>query len=107
MFFNNQGTQLAPATGGNQILTFSGTTQSANQINGVVADTWTPNLPEPKFWGAPGRQVLGGWQFNLAQTFQSGQPFTVTSGTDTNRDGTNNDRVNVVSDPYARQNACP
>jgi len=45
--------------------------------------------------------VLGGWQFNLVQTFQSGQPFTVTSGTDTNRDGTNNDRVNVVSDPYA------
>jgi hypothetical protein len=58
------------------------------------------HLPEPKFWGAPGTQLLGGWQFNLVQTFQSGQPFTVTSGTDTNRDGTNNDRVNISGDPY-------
>jgi hypothetical protein len=58
------------------------------------------HLPEPKFWGTAGSQMFGGWQFNLVQTFQSGQPFTVTSGTDTNRDGTNNDRVNIVSVPY-------
>lgn len=60
------------------------------------------HLPEPKFRGTAGSQMLGGWQFNLVQTFQSGQPFTVTSGTDTNRDGTNNDRVNIVSAPYTQ-----
>lgn len=58
------------------------------------------HLPSPKYWGAAGRQVLGGWQANAITTLQSGSPFTVTSGTDTNLDGTNNDRVNVVGDPY-------
>ena len=58
------------------------------------------HLPSPKFWGTAGEQILGGWQANVVQTLQSGQPFTVTSGTDTNRDGTNNDRVNLVGDPY-------
>lgn len=41
MYFNNQGTQIAPGAGGNQILAFSGMTQTEDQINGVVADTWT------------------------------------------------------------------
>lgn len=58
------------------------------------------HLPDPQFWGAAGRQVLGGWQLNVIQFVQSGQPFTITSGTDTNRDGTNNDRVNINGDPY-------
>ncbi len=58
------------------------------------------HLPNPKFWGATGTEVLGGWQANVVLTLQSGQPFTVTSGVDTNRDGANNDRVNIAGDPY-------
>lgn len=51
-------------------------------------------------WGWVGRQVLGGWRVNGVTTLQSGSPFTVTSGTDTNLDGTNNDRASVIGDPY-------
>jgi hypothetical protein len=37
-------------------------------------------------------------------TFRSGYPFTVTSGKDNNLDGNNNDRANIVGDPYLSPN---
>jgi hypothetical protein len=58
------------------------------------------HLPSPRFGGRLAAEALGGWQLNSVTTLQSGQPFTVTSGVDTNRDGTNNDRVNIVGEPY-------
>ena len=58
------------------------------------------HFPNPKFGGAMVRESLGGWQVNAITTLQSGSPFTVTSGVDTNRDGNNNDRVNIVADIY-------
>jgi hypothetical protein len=58
------------------------------------------HLPDIKRWGQVGRQALSGWQINGITNLSSGSPFIVTSGTDTNRDGTNNDRVNVIGDPY-------
>jgi hypothetical protein len=57
-------------------------------------------LPETKALGVFGRQVINGWQLNDITILQSGLPFTVTSGVDTNLDGNNNDRVNIVDDPY-------
>jgi hypothetical protein len=57
-------------------------------------------LPDVKEFGAFGKQVLSGWQVNDVTILQSGNPFTVTSGTDTNLDGNNNDRVNIIGDPY-------
>jgi hypothetical protein len=44
--------------------------------------------------------ILGGWQFNAIGIFQTGTPFTVTCtlaapNCDFNRDGANNDRVNL------------
>jgi hypothetical protein len=57
-------------------------------------------LPEIKRWGQFGRQALSGWQINGITSLSSGSNFIVTSGTDTNRDGTNNDRVNIIGDPY-------
>ncbi len=57
-------------------------------------------FPDVQLWGQLGRQVLSGWQVNGVTTLVSGTPFTVTSGVDTNRDGSNNDRVNVLGDPY-------
>lgn len=51
-------------------------------------------------WGWAGRQIIGGWRVNGVTILQSGNPFTVTSGYDTNLDGTNNDRANVTGDPY-------
>jgi hypothetical protein len=42
---------------------------------------------------------LSGWQLSGITSLRSGQPFNVASGADTNFDGTNNDRPNVVGDP--------
>jgi hypothetical protein len=58
------------------------------------------HLPDVKLFGAFGRYGLSGWQVNGVTALQSGLPFTVTSGTDTNRDGSNVDRVNIIGDPY-------
>ena len=56
-------------------------------------------LPTTSHFGLFGREVLNGWHINGITAIQSGSPFTVTSGVDTNRDGTTNDRVNVIGNP--------
>ena len=57
-------------------------------------------LPTTRHFGVVGREVLNGWRLNGITAFQSGSPFTVTSGTDTNRDNlTVNDRVNIIGNP--------
>ena len=63
--------------------------------------SYTYRFDDFKHFGFIGRDVLGGWRVNGITTLQSGSPFTVTSGTDTNLDGTNNDRANVTGDPYS------
>jgi len=57
-------------------------------------------LPDVHYLGLVGKEVLSGWQLNGITSLRSGQPFNVTSGTDTNFDGTNNDRPNVVGNPF-------
>ncbi len=56
-------------------------------------------LPTTTRFGIFGREVLDGWHVNGITAFQSGNPFTVTSGTDTNFDGYTNDLVNVIGNP--------
>ena len=63
----------------------------------VASYLWA--APELKRWGVLGRQILGGWQLNGITTIGTGTPFNVTSGVDSNRDGNNNDRPNVVGKP--------
>jgi hypothetical protein len=46
------------------------------------------------------KQLLNGWTLSPIMTLTSGLPFTVTSGKDNNYDGNNNDRANVVGNPY-------
>ena len=46
-----------------------------------------------------GKQVLSGWQLNGITRLQSGSPLNITSGVDTNLDGTNNDRPNYTGAP--------
>jgi hypothetical protein len=50
------------------------------------------------------RAVLNGWQFSGIVTLQSGLPFNITSGTDTNLDGNNNDRPMLVGNPFLDPN---
>jgi hypothetical protein len=50
------------------------------------------------------RNVLNGWQVSAIITLESGTPFNVTRGSDVNLDGNNNDRVNVVGNPYLDPN---
>ncbi len=56
-------------------------------------------LPQVHHLGLIGQQLLSGWQINGVTILRSGQPFNVTSGVDTNFDGTVNDRPNVIGDP--------
>jgi Carboxypeptidase regulatory-like domain len=53
-------------------------------------------LPNPSKW----KPLLGGWQLNALLTFNSGTPFTVFSGTDSSLTGENNDRAQVVGNPF-------
>jgi hypothetical protein len=63
----------------------------------VASYLWA--LPTIQSWGVVGRRILSGWQINGITSLQSGEPFTVTSGKDTNLDGINNDRPNQVGNP--------
>ncbi len=55
------------------------------------------------FVPTPGRYklLLGGWQLNSLLAFNGGTPFTVYSGTDTSGTGENNDRAEVIGNPFA------
>jgi hypothetical protein len=56
--------------------------------------------PQISSLGFVGRNILGGWQVNAIARYTSGHPFNVTSGVDSNLNGTNNDRPNLIGDPY-------
>jgi len=55
--------------------------------------------PSVRSLGVFGRQVLSGWQINGVTTLSKGKPFNVTSGVDSNLDGTSTDRPNVIGNP--------
>lgn len=64
---------------------------------GKVSFLW--ELPQGKSWSRVGKQILGGWQLNGIWSAQTGLPFSVTSGQDTNTDGNTNDRANLIGAP--------
>ena len=45
------------------------------------------------------KHVIGGWQWTGVMQFQTGRPFTVTSGTDNSGDGIGNDRAKLTGQP--------
>jgi hypothetical protein len=57
-------------------------------------------LPDLQHLGFFGKTLLNGWQINGLTIIRSGQPFNVTSGTDTNFDGSGNDRPDLVGNPH-------
>ena len=69
---------------------------AAFDIRHVFTAGFTYNLP------AIGVGRLGdGWQFNVIATIQSGSPFNITTGADTDGTGDRQDRPNLVGDPFA------
>jgi hypothetical protein len=62
--------------------------------------SYTYLLPETRRFGVFGREALDEWHITGITAFNSGAPFTVTSGVDTNLDGTNNDRADILGNPY-------
>jgi hypothetical protein len=69
---------------------------AAFDIRHVISAGFTYSLP------ALGSGRLGdGWQFNVISTIQSGTPFNVTTGADTDGTGDRQDRPNLVGDPFA------
>jgi hypothetical protein len=66
----------------------------------VSSVVWKPN-----YFSSYNRTVRGafnGWTVSAIITLQSGAPFNVTTGSDTNADGNNNDRPNVIAGKIAR-----
>jgi hypothetical protein len=53
-------------------------------------------LPAPSH----AKMLLGGWQLNSLLSFYTGTPFTVAAGQDTSLTGENNDRAEVVGNPF-------
>jgi hypothetical protein len=65
--------------------------------------SWVWDLPGQNLAG-PLRWVIGGWQWSGVMQYQTGRPFTVTSGTDNSLDGIGNDRAKLTGADY---NAVP
>ncbi|MFB3825179.1 MAG: carboxypeptidase regulatory-like domain-containing protein [Bryobacteraceae bacterium] len=68
-------------------------------IRHILALSYVWELPRLERWGPFGKQVLGGWQWNGGVRILSGSAMTVTSGRDTNVNGNNNDRPDLVGNP--------
>lgn len=64
----------------------------------VASFVW--DLPGEKIHNALVRTVAGGWELNGILTFQSGLPFSVTSGVDNSQSAVNQDRADLVGNPY-------
>ena len=63
--------------------------------------SWVMDLPGQNLSG-PIRFALGGWQWSGVMQYQTGRPYTVTSGTDNSLDGIGNDRAKLTgADPNA------
>jgi hypothetical protein len=60
----------------------------------VISGIWNLDY----YHGANGweRQLANGWKISAIASFQSGNPVNITTGTDNNLDGYNNDRPNLV-----------
>ena len=58
------------------------------------------HLPAVNHWGLFGKEILSGWQLNGIETLNTGNPFNITSNFDSNIDGINTDRPNLVGNPF-------
>ena len=68
--------------------------------------SWVLDLPGGNMAG-PLKHVIGGWQWTGVMQFQTGRPYTVTSGVDNSGDGFNNDRAKLTGQPVEPPSGSP
>ena len=73
---------------------------SDSDVRHILALSYVWELPRITRWAAFGRSVLSGWQLNGILRVSSGSALTVTSGQDSNLNGNNNDRPDLVGNPF-------
>lgn len=80
----------------NNLAAERGRTDNDRRHNMVASMVWQLDY----FRAVPvARYLLNDWTVSSIVSFRSGAPFTVSSGTDRNLDGNNNDRANLVGSP--------
>ena len=101
-FIDTQRSTAQTATDWNHIALDRGRTANDHRHNFVFSGIWrldyfrsTPRLV---------RAVVGGWSITAINTMRSGGPLTLTAGSDRNFDGTNNDRADLIGNPFLDPN---
>ena len=101
-YVNTQNSTLQQATDWNNIALDRGRTNGDRRHSANVSGVWDLNY----FKNSPSmvRALAGGWSVAAISSFRSGSPLTVTAGTDVNFDGTNNDRADLIGNPFLDPN---
>ncbi len=79
-----------------------GRTDNDRTHNFVLSGIWQINYVSSSHRIA--RAIANGWTASTIASARSGEPLTITAGTDINLDGSNNDRANLVGNPYLDPN---
>ncbi|HYO81790.1 MAG TPA: carboxypeptidase regulatory-like domain-containing protein [Bryobacteraceae bacterium] len=80
----------------NNLRAEKGRTDNDRRHNMVLSAVWQIGY----FRNTPGlKYILNDWTVSSILTLRSGLPYTVSSGTDRNLDGMNNDRANLIGEP--------
>src|SRR4051794_18815963 len=101
-YINTQSSQEQVATDWNNIALDRGRANNDRTHSAVISGIW-----DLRYVGhAPRvvRAIAGGWSLSGIATFRSGLPLTITAGSDRNFDGTNNDRADLVGNPWLDPN---
>jgi hypothetical protein len=79
-----------------------GRTDNDRRHNFVLSLIWQLNYVQHA--NSVLRSICNGWTVSTIASARSGTPLTITTGTDVNLDGTNNDRANLVGNPVLDPN---
>jgi len=101
-YVNTQNSTLQTATDWNNIALDRGRANNDRRHSMVISGVWNLNYFQRMPLAL--RAVAGGWSIAAIASLRSGVPLTVTSGTDNNFDGVNNDRPDLVGSPFLDPN---
>ncbi|MEO8368177.1 MAG: carboxypeptidase regulatory-like domain-containing protein [Candidatus Solibacter sp.] len=99
---NTQASTLQQATDWNNVRLDRGRANNDRTHTASISGVWESNY----FHHSPRivRLIANGWSLAAIASMRSGTPLTVTNGTDVNFDGQNNDRTDLVGDPWLDPN---